>query len=374
MAPADPRTIAVATRSPYAVRIGCGVIAEVSSWLSANAPGRRRALVTDATVQRLHADAISALVPSPERGAIAVIGSGEKHKTRQTKEQVEDLLIGAGLGRDSVIVALGGGVVTDLAGFVAATYMRGIPWIALPTTLLAMVDAAIGGKTAIDHPLGKNLIGAFHQPAAVFADVDFLKTLPAVELRQGLAEVAKAGVIGDPDLFALLDAQPAAVLRCDPIAMTEIIGRACAVKAHVVAADEKESDLRQILNFGHTIGHALEQVSGWNIPHGDAVAIGMVAECRIAHAAGLLAQETSLAIEAMLRGLQLPCDWSSAMLIDDVIEAARRDKKSRGGALVFALPEGIGRMARGGDGYGIPVETPLVGRVLAAMKDRPGAP
>ena len=374
MAPADPCTIAVATRSPYAVRIGCGVIAEVSSWLSANAPARRRALVTDATLQKLHAETISALAPSTERGTIAVVGSGEKHKTRQTKEQVEDLFIGAGLGRDTIIVALGGGVVTDLAGFVAATYMRGIPWVALPTTLLAMVDAAIGGKTAVDHPLGKNLIGAFHQPAAVFADVDFLTTLPAVELRQGLAEVAKAGVIGDPDLFALLDAQPAAVLGCDPKLMTDVIGRACAVKATVVAVDERESDLRQILNFGHTIGHALEQVSCWNIPHGDAVAIGMVAECRIAHAVGLLAQETSLAIEAMLRGLQLPCDWPAAMLIDDVIEAARRDKKARGGSLVFALPEGIGRMARRADGYGIPIETDLAGRILAAMKDRPGAP
>lgn len=375
MTSTGPLSIAVETRSPYTIRIGGGTIAELPALLRAAVPARRLALVTDATVERLHAEAV--LGPLRHAGLPAtceVIGAGERHKTRETKQRIEDHLIEAGLSRDTVILGLGGGVVTDLAGFVAATYMRGIPWVALPTTLLAMVDASIGGKTAVDHPLGKNLIGAFHQPALVVVDVDFLRTLPEREMRQGLAEVAKAGIIGDADLFALLSSHADALARRDAAAAIEIIGRACAVKASVVAADEKESDLRQVLNFGHTIGHSLEQISGWAIPHGDAVAIGMVAESRIAVAAGLLAQETSGTIETALRGLGLPVDWPREASVDAAIGAARRDKKSRGGALVFALPAAIGAMARGADGFGIAIEAPVVERVLGAMRDRPGAP
>ncbi len=373
MSSTGPLSIAVETRSPYTIRSGSGAIDELPVLLRAIAPARRLALITDATVERLHAGAVlerlrSAGIPA----ARAVIDAGERHKTRETKQQVEDLLIGAGLGRDGIILALGGGVVTDLAGFVAATYMRGIPWVAVPTTLLAMVDASIGGKTAVDHPLGKNLIGAFHQPSMVVADVDFLRTLPESELRQGLAEVAKAGIIGDADLFARLTSRPEAVR--DPDAMIEIIARACAVKATIVVADERESDLRQVLNFGHTIGHALEQISGWSIPHGDAVAIGMVAESRIAVAAGLLAREASGTIERTLHGLALPVSWPGGAPVAAAIDAARRDKKARGGALVFALPAGIGRMAQGEDGFGIAIETPIVEGVLEEMTDRPGAP
>jgi 3-dehydroquinate synthase len=337
-------------------------------------PARRRALVTDATVQELHQGAIRSLLSSAEGGVIAAIGPGERHKTREVKQQVEDLLIGAGLGRDSAILALGGGVVTDLAGFVAATYMRGVPWVAIPTTLLAMVDASIGGKTAVDHPLGKNLIGAFHQPAMVFVDVDFLGTLPAEEMRQGLAEIAKAAAIGDADLFAMLSANRDAVLAGDPGVMIDIIARSCAVKAAVVAADEAESDLRLTLNFGHTIGHALEQVTGWTIPHGDAVAIGMVAESLIAAGEGLLPGEASRSIERTLSDLALPVAWPPGVAIGDVLDAAKRDKKTRAGGLVFALPAGIGRMARGEHGYGIPIETHRVSRVLETMRTRAGAP
>jgi len=375
MTSTGPVSIAVETRTPYTIRIGSGAIAELPALLRAAVSARRLALVTDATVERLHAEAV--LGPLRHAGLPAtceVIDAGERHKTRETKQRIEDHLIEAGLSRDTVILGLGGGVVTDLAGFVAATYMRGIPWVALPTTLLAMVDASIGGKTAVDHPLGKNLIGAFHQPALVVIDVDFLRTLPEREMRQGLAEVAKAGIIGDADLFALLSSHADALARRDAGAAIEIIGRACAVKASVVAADEKESDLRQVLNFGHTIGHSLEQISGWAIPHGDAVAIGMVAESRIAVAAGLLAQETSGTIETALRGLGLPVDWPREASVDAAIGAARRDKKSRGGALVFALPAAIGVMARGADGFGIAIEAPVVERVLGAMRDRPGAP
>ena len=225
-----------------------------------------------------------------------VVPAGEAAKTLAQAGELYDRLLGARLDRGSVVVALGGGVVTDLAGFVAATYMRGIAWIAVSTTLLGQVDASVGGKTGVDHPRCKNLIGAFHQPAAVLADVSTLATLPEEEFRTGLAEVVKHAVIRDADLFSLLEAQVDRLLARDPQVLEDVVARNVEIKADIVMADPQESGLRRILNYGHTVGHALESVAmasagklgGQAVTHGRAVALGRMAEAHIALKRGLM--------------------------------------------------------------------------------------
>jgi 3-dehydroquinate synthase len=298
------------------------------------------------------------------------IPPGEQHKSRAEKERIEDALAASRCGRDTVILALGGGVVTDLAGFVAATWHRGIPWIALPTTLLGMLDASIGGKTGVDHPQGKNLIGAFHQPAAVFADTAWLDTLPAGHLRSGLAEAIKAAVVRDAGLLEDLRARREAILAGDDDALADTVARCCAIKAQVVAADPAEGDLRQILNFGHTIGHAIEALSGFTMLHGDAVAIGMVAETRIAARHVGLSAGAAQAIEDLIAAFGLPGALREALRAAGagaILEAARSDKKARAGALRYALPLSPGEMARCPEGYGIPVPDAVALQVLERM-------
>jgi 3-dehydroquinate synthase len=378
MASPDLRRIEVATAPPYTVFIGRGALSLLPEWLLENLPGRRLALVTDAAVDRLHGAAVRERLRSARIAVeTVVVEPGEAHKTRRTKEQIEDVLIEAGISRDAAIVALGGGVVTDLGGFAAATYMRGIPWVAVPTTLLGMVDAAIGGKTGVNHPRGKNLIGALHQPAAVIADVDLLATLPEVEYRSGLAEVIKAGIIDDAVLFDLLAAEPARVLAREPALLEEVIARACEVKARVVAEDASEVDRRQILNFGHTVGHALEQVSGHAVRHGEAISIGMVAESRLAVGAGILDPAHAEAIEAAIAALGLPVRLTGplpGLSVEALLEAARVDKKSRAGRIVCVFPRRIGTMARGERGHGIPLDEDLLREVVAGLGGPAGSP
>jgi len=365
-----PQRIEVGTSPPYTIRVGKGILGHLSGWLAREAGKRRGILVTDSHVAGLHAPAVAAaldanaLHPEP-----VVFPAGEESKTRRTKEMVEDSMIDAGMGRDAILIALGGGVVTDLAGFTAATFMRGVPWVAVPTTLLAMVDASIGGKTGVDHPKGKNLIGAFHQPSAVFIDIDFLDSLPDDEYRSGLAEVVKAGIIRDESLFRRLLDDHGAILSRDAAAVIEVISAACRIKAEVVADDEKEGDLRKILNFGHTVGHALERLSGYRLGHGQAVSIGMVIEARLAVRLGLLAEEDAAAIEKTLSGLGLPTRIPGPVDAAGILEACRSDKKARGGRIVCALPSAIGRMASGPAGYGIEVEE---GQLLAVLGESSG--
>ncbi len=367
----EVRHVTVAVPRPYDIIIGRGVAGRLAAILSAYAPRHRIALITDSTVADLHAKSLlSSLAASAARADLHVIPSGEIHKTRATKEKLEDALAASGCGRDTVIVALGGGMVTDLAGFAAATWHRGVPWVALPTTLLAMLDASIGGKTGVDHPAGKNLIGAFHQPLAVLADTSWLETLPEDHLRAGMAEAIKAAVVRDADLFAELGRLRPAIEKLEDAALTAMLSRCCGIKAQVVAADEREGDLRQILNFGHTIGHALEAISGWTMLHGEAVSIGMVAAARIAvRHAGLSGGEAG-AIEEMLASYGLPRSIPGSLRGASpraVLEAARSDKKARSGALRFALPRRIGEMARSPEGYGIPVPEGVVLEVLESM-------
>ncbi|MEE9275625.1 MAG: 3-dehydroquinate synthase, partial [bacterium] len=254
-----------------------------------------------------------------------------------------------GMDRGCGVVALGGGVIGDLAGYAAATYLRGIPYVQAPTTLLAQVDSAVGGKTAIDHRAGKNLIGAFYQPAAVVSDLGVLRTLPARELRAGLAEVVKHAAIADPRLFAYLERNAGRILRLQPAALERVVAANCRIKARVVEADEREAGLRQTLNFGHTLGHAVEALAGYSrrLLHGEAVAIGMAAAARLSAAAGVCPPGDAERLIALLERFGLPARMRRAPEAGRLRRLVGRDKKTRGGRARFVLLERIGRVRTG---------------------------
>jgi 3-dehydroquinate synthase len=254
-------------------------------------------------------------------------------------------------GRDLVILALGGGVVTDLAGFVAATYLRGVPWVALPTTLLGMVDAAIGGKTGVNTPAGKNLVGAFHRPLAVVADLRTLTTLPDEVLRAGLAEMVKHAALADRGLLDALAGSAPAFASRDLAIIEPLVARAAAIKAAVVARDEHEAGLRQVLNFGHTVGHALEAASGLALPHGQAVAIGMVVEARAACRAGRFPPGDLARLVDVLERLGLPTRAPGPLRLEALRSAFAVDKKNRGGEVRFSIPRALGDVGDGADGH-----------------------
>ncbi|GAB4476245.1 MAG: hypothetical protein Kow0088_13900 [Anaerolineales bacterium] len=272
------------------------------------------------------------------RFASLVLPAGEQTKNIQTIQQVWSEMIKSGIDRSSCLVALGGGVVSDIGGFAAATYMRGIPWVVLPTTLLAMADACMGGKTGVDLPQGKNLVGAFHAPRYVLADPETLATLPDKEWRAGMAEIVKAGVIGDAQLFEICERGEQEVRN----RMTEILPRAMGVKVRVIEEDPYERNRRAALNFGHTVAHAIETLSEFEILHGYAVAIGMVAEAQLAYQLGLCSLEVKKRIEQTLRGLELPTSIPKRFTPGMIIHAMQTDKKKQLGELRFALPEKIG--------------------------------
>jgi 3-dehydroquinate synthase len=309
----------------------------------AAARGPKAALVTDSSVAAIYLEpALESLRAARLEVSSTIVPPGEGSKTLARAGELYDRMLRAGLDRGSVLVALGGGVVTDLAGFVAATYMRGIPWVAVPTTLLGQVDASVGGKTAVDHPECKNLIGAFHQPSAVLCDVATLATLPDEELRNGLAETVKHAVIRDPDLFKDLERRADAILARDPAVLEPIVARNVRIKADVVAADERESDLRRILNYGHTIGHALESLLG--LTHGRAVALGMMAEARMAERRGLVGRAVVERQKALLERFGLPVSLPTGADAERCLAIMRHDKKAEAGRMRFVLPEAIGRV------------------------------
>jgi 3-dehydroquinate synthase len=278
---------------------------------------------------------------------IAVLPAGESTKSLENASRLYDELVKLQADRHTLIVGLGGGVIGDLAGFVAATYARGLPLIMIPTTLLAQVDSSVGGKVGVNHPGAKNIIGAFHQPAGVWIDTQYLSNLPTRELRCGLAEVVKYGVILDAEFFANLEQIAEDVLRREHGALARIIMRCCEIKALVVAADEREeTGLRAMLNFGHTIGHAIEAVAGYDGPykHGEAVAVGMVAECRLAERLGWIKKgDVTDRLVRLLERFGLP---TRATELDTgrLIEAMSRDKKNRNGAIRFVLPRALGKV------------------------------
>lgn len=355
----------------YTILIGRGLAPRISVDLRRRRLGRRYVIITDSTLEGRHGRALRASLT--RRGLVADLVSfpaGEAHKTRRTRDRIEDRLIALGAGRDTVIVAVGGGVVGDLAGFVAATFNRGIPIVQIPTTLIGMVDAAIGGKTGINHPAGKNFLGAFHQPAAVYIDLDYLKTLPARQFVPGTAEIVKCGVVADRGLFESLEGNPGRLLRRDPEFLSRVIEACCRIKVRVVAEDPRESNRRKVLNFGHTIGHALETLSDYRMAHGEAVSIGMAAEARIARRAGLLSPRAADRIAALLERLGLPVAIPSRYRPGAILAVAHRDKKARQGKIACALPARIGAMANIAGDYGIPLDDALILEAIAAPGGR----
>ncbi len=322
---------------PYEARIQFGGLDSLGEHLTRLKGGGPVAVVSDENVGARYAQRVrDSLRRAGYPAEIIIIPPGEAHKTPETVMRLWEAFLRAGLERGSTVVALGGGVVGDLTGFAAATFLRGIPWVNVPTSLLAMVDAALGGKTGANLPQGKNLAGAFHAPRLVLADPATLSTLPEAELRNGMAEALKHGVIGEAALFArlregggLTEAQAA-------------LGQAMAVKARVVEADPYEGGAREALNFGHTVGHAVEKASGYRLRHGEAVAIGMVEEARLAERLGVAAPGLAEEIAAALRAWGLPTEIPPEMERAEVERLMRYDKKKRRGTVRFALPVGVG--------------------------------
>ncbi len=352
------------------VLIGAGLLDECGAEVRAALPLRRLAVITDEMVAPLYAARLATACGTPAP-LVFTIPAGEASKTRKQWSRLTDELLAAGYGRDSAILALGGGVVGDLAGFVAATYMRGIPVVQVPTTLLGMIDAAIGGKTGVDTKAGKNLVGAFHHPVLVIADPRALRTLPVAHVRNGLVEAIKHGVVASPSDFVWLATNVSAIVReggpGDEIA-ERLVRRNIRLKVDVVARDEREAGVRKILNFGHTIGHAIESLSGYSMLHGECVAIGMVVESRIAAGAGVGDPGLADVISQVLRDAGLPVALPSAMTPEALLAATRSDKKARGGAVEYALPAKLGVMAGADRGYGTRVSDEVVLRSLAESK------
>lgn len=337
----DKLTVALGDR---AYPVGLGGMAEWAPELAAQLTGRSALLVTDEHVAACHGAALRnvlAAAGAPEL-PVLTLPPGEEHKNFTTVERICRSCAQHGLDRHSVLIAFSGGVPGDLTGFAAAIYMRGIDFIQIPTTLLAAVDSSVGGKTGADLPEGKNLIGAFHQPRAVWIDPALLATLPPAEWRNGLAEVVKYGMILDAGFFAELEAQGAQLLRGDAALTARIIRRSCECKAAVVAGDERETGRRAILNYGHTVGHAVEKLSDFRIPHGAAVAIGMAVAARLAVCLGWCEAAVETRQNALLEALGLPLAVPRAMAPEAILETMRSDKKNRNGAIAMILPRAVG--------------------------------
>jgi len=336
----------------YDVTVRAGVLAELGARVRTLWPDRAVALITDETVRALLADRLAG---GPWTLVLSV-PPGEGSKSRARWEALTDALSAAGFSRDAAIVALGGGVVGDLAGFVAATFARGVPYLQAPTTLLAMVDSSVGGKTGVDTPQGKNLVGAFHPPSAVLADPAVLASLPLPHLRGGLAEMAKHGVVADAAYWAALQAAAPSLPDRTAATLTPLIHRSIEIKAAVVTEDERESGRRAVLNAGHTVAHAIEHASRLAVPHGDAVAIGLVAEAHLAESIGVAAPGLAKEIAGGLRALGLPTHVPPDLAATTLIESMRLDKKRTGTHLRFALPLAIGAMARDGAHWTIAID------------------
>lgn len=302
------------------------------------------AIISNPTVYGLYGERVHVSIKNAGFDTITVIiPDGEEYKDLLWAQHIYGELLKHGLDRASTLIALGGGVIGDITGFVASTYMRGIAFIQVPTTLLAQVDSSVGGKTGVNHRLGKNMIGTFYQPKLVWIDVDTLKTLPRRELLAGLAEVIKYGVIWDKGLFKFLDDNKDRVLNLDRDALTHIIKRSCEIKAEVVSKDEKEMGLRAILNYGHTIGHAIETATGYTrYLHGEAVAIGMHLEARLSLMLNFIDENQAARIKTLIDSYGLPSEMPVDININSILSSMQLDKKAVAGELKFILPEKIG--------------------------------
>ena len=354
--------IALGDRS-YSIHIGSGLLDDPASW--AGLPASADALiVSNATVAPLYADRLAIQLRGRHRRVLQLaLPDGEEFKTAETLNLVYDALLGAGCDRKTVLYALGGGVVGDMAGFAAACYMRGVPFVQVPTTLLAQVDSSVGGKTAINHPLGKNMIGAFYQPARVLCDLDLLNTLPAREFSAGLAEVIKYGPIADVAFLDWIESNLDALVARDKAALAHAVRRSCEIKAWVVGQDEREGGLRAILNFGHTFGHAIETGLGYGAwLHGEAVGCGMLLAADLSARLGLVDASLVPRLRTLCQraGLPVQAPPLSVLPIDRWMALMRVDKKAEGGEIRFVVIDGLGRAAMR------PAPDALVAQVITA--------
>lgn len=330
-------------RRSYSVHVGRGLLGQAPRLLD-GLRDRRLALVSNPRVFALHGRAVERALRAVGPVTRLLLPDGERFKSLRTWQRLLDGMVAAGLGRDAVVVALGGGVVGDLAGFAAASYMRGVDFVQFPTTLLAMVDSSVGGKVGVNHPAAKNLVGAFHQPLAVLADTALLETLPAREAQSGLYEVLKGGLIGDRALFESVRRHGGRLEDWPSEALDQAVAAAVALKARVVSKDEREGGLRRVLNLGHTLGHAFEAATAYRrFTHGEAVGWGLLGAARLAQGRGLLDESTAATIAHAVERLGARPTVAD-VAPRDVLAALAHDKKARAGRVPFVLPCAIGRV------------------------------
>lgn len=331
----------------YPIHIGEGILPRLGEFLAGAGLGGKIAVVSNPTVAKLYLEPVeSALAKTGISVFPVLLPDGEEHKTLASLGKIYDRLIAERLERKSCILALGGGVIGDMAGFAAATYLRGVPFVQVPTTLLAQVDSSVGGKTAVNHADGKNLIGAFYQPKLVIIDVSVLRTLPQRELTAGIAEVIKYGIIEDPELFQLLEEQVERLVHLDLALLSQVIATSCAIKARVVEQDEREDDYRAVLNFGHTVGHALEAVTDYKrYLHGEAVGVGMVKATELSCKHNFCDGATLNRVINLISKSGLPTELPADLNLKLLIQGMEVDKKAAGGKVKFVMTRGIGQTA-----------------------------
>jgi len=336
----------------YDIEIGTS-LDQIGARLQGLGFSQKIAFITNPTVKKLYGQRV---VDSLKAAGFLVLSieipDGEQYKTLDWANAIYSALLINSFDRKSALVALGGGVIGDLTGFAAATFMRGVPFVQVPTTLLAMVDSSVGGKTGVNHAMGKNMIGAFYQPKKVLMDLDVLRSLPQEEFLAGMAEVIKYGVIWDASFFEYLDRKREKILALNPDVLSQIIQRSCEIKAEVVSKDERESGLRAILNFGHTVGHAIETAENYTMRHGEAVAIGMVYASKLAHNTGLCNASVPERVEKLIKSYGLPTSLSALSRkpsVTELMDTMRIDKKAEGGKVRFVLPKKIGEVVVTGE-------------------------
>lgn len=330
----------------YEILIDSGNLSSIGERLLRFSTGKKIGIITNQIVSALYSEQVlNSLKKEGFEPHLIVIPDGEAYKDYFWAYHILTRMLEIGFDRKSFLLALGGGVIGDITGFVASIYMRGISYVQIPTTLLAQVDSSVGGKTAVNHPFGKNMIGTFWQPALVWIDVDTLDSLPEREFLSGLAEVIKYGVIWDREFFDFLNFNREKILKKDKKILISIIKRACEIKAEVVSKDERESSFRAILNYGHTIGHAIETLTGYGrMLHGEAIAIGMVCEAKLSNMLGFLDKESFLKIKETIKSFGLPTELPSILEPENMLKTILLDKKNIEGTIRLVIPEAIGKM------------------------------
>lgn len=348
----------------YEIRIGKGIADRMALLIAKNHKAGLYVLITDDSVGKLHGQKFLISLKDVGLNVDSIeFPAGEASKNINTAMDIVEKLLKRGADRETLLIALGGGVVGDMVGFIASVFMRSIPYIQIPTTLVAQVDSSIGGKTAIDLPHGKNLLGTFYQPSAVFTDLSFLETLPEKEFNNGLSEIIKYGLIEDEKMFHTLEDHMDAIKLKDSALLLKLVENCCRIKKSIVEIDEKEQGLRRILNFGHTLGHALEALSQYTITHGEGVALGMIAAARLSEKLGYLEGKETQRIEALIRSAGLPGKIPASIAGDSIISQLRMDKKKKGDIVHFVLLKKIG-MPFVNEG----IESKLISEVIEEMK------